>query len=116
MRKTIPAHEETYCDVCHRLERYLLVCIACGKEYCLTCRGIIPGCMVAPDVCKKCDERPAVREICERFAPMIKDLVTQRDVEIARLILVTDEPKRKEQGNGDEQSDQRPAGPEEDDR
>ena len=59
MAKKTVTKEVLTCDVCRREESYLLECVACRKQYCLTCDAIVPGCMVKPPVCRECGETKA---------------------------------------------------------
>ena len=92
MRKRVPAKTVTVCDVCHREDGYLTECIVCGKEYCLLCKCCIPGCMMAPDVCKECDDREDVQKVCAKHAPKFGKVLKRRDDELrglARSVAVT---------------------------
>lgn len=73
------------CDICERENNYLQKCIVCGKEYCLTCQSVIPGCMIGVDCCKECTERDDVNEIVKKYAIPLFDTKKLRDEELKKL-------------------------------
>jgi hypothetical protein len=84
MKIKIPAVEKEVCDICGR-DGILETCVVCGNRYCLICHCYLPGCMVRPDVCKKCDSRADVNQISKRFGLLIHDLCKQREAELKQL-------------------------------
>lgn len=74
------------CDVCNREQNYLQKCIVCGKEYCLLCNSIIPGCIIQVDCCKKCAERDDVNEIVKKYAEPLAKTKRQRDIKLQALL------------------------------
>ena len=84
MKVSIPAKETEVCDHCGR-EGHLTTCLVCGKQYCLICHCYLPGCMVRPDVCKKCDDREDVKKISAAWGKKILTLTNKRDAELSAL-------------------------------
>ncbi len=82
MKTTVPAKEVEVCDVCHRESTFLSTCLFCGKDYCLVCKGIMAGCIHPVDVCRSCDEDTVLRGIVAKHAPIIKQAIVARDIEI----------------------------------
>lgn len=80
MKITIPSKETEVCDRCRR-EGYLQSCIVCGDKFCLTCEGIICGCVHETDVCKKCENEPAVLAVVKKYVPRFMRVVKARDAE-----------------------------------
>jgi hypothetical protein len=83
MKTEIPARTAEVCDRCHR-EGFLQTCIRCGGRYCLTCDGIVAGCVVSPDVCRECSHDPVVVKLCEEYSPKLQKLVEERDAKIGK--------------------------------
>ena len=79
-----PAVQVEVCDTCQR-EGYLETCLVCGERYCLTCRGIMCGCMIAADLCRKCAKREDVGKVVERYAARISPIVKLRGGALRRL-------------------------------
>lgn len=73
------------CDVCEIENTYLQDCIVCGKEYCILCGSVMPGCMVSVNCCKKCGESDDVIEIVEEYAKPIVKIVEQRNNKLQRI-------------------------------
>lgn len=78
MKVTKPAREVTVCDLCSKEWSVLDTCLVCGKEYCYTCHGTMPGCIHAVEVCRKCSERPDVVEVVKRHAGPLRSLISER--------------------------------------
>lgn len=85
MKQRVPAKMVLVCDICHRQDGYLTKCLVCGREYCLLCRGIISGCMIMPDICRECDDKPEVKTLVDKYADKIVPIVRQRDAALKRL-------------------------------
>ena len=84
--KTTVTKEVTVCDLCKGEGFFLTECLVCGKEYCCSCEGLIPGCIVRPDVCLECDGLESkVQAICDKFAPRLAKSIKQRDQAIREL-------------------------------
>lgn len=84
MKVSIPAQEKEVCDHCGR-DGVLTTCLVCGKQYCLLCDCYLPGCMVRPDVCKKCDDRDDVKALSERYGKRLHKICVARDKEMRAL-------------------------------
>lgn len=87
MKRKRPAEVVDVCDICERESSSLFLekCKACGKEYCVTCRAIISGCVHTVDVCMKCSHREEVRIIAKKYAPRIQRILDKRDEELEEL-------------------------------
>jgi hypothetical protein len=85
MKKEV-TKEIRICDVCERENTYLQKCIVCGKEYCLICQSIIPGCMISVGCCKVCADRDDVNEIVRKYAKPLSETKQQRDKELQALL------------------------------
>lgn len=81
MKITVPEKEVEVCDICQR-EGCLQTCIHCDGRYCLTCNGIMPGCIHKVDVCRKCGKNGIVQAIVEKHVPAITAVLNTRDTEI----------------------------------
>ena len=90
MKTIIPKKEVELCDICER-DGYLKTCKSCGRVYCLTCEGIVPGCIHAMDVCRICDDDERVRAVSEKYAPRITSILKERDQELNSLRRADDE-------------------------
>lgn len=77
MKVTRPEETVQVCDFCER-DGYLERCLVCGKEYCLTCRGIITGCWVQPRVCRECCRREDVSRLVAEYAGKITPIIEAR--------------------------------------
>jgi len=84
VKLTTEPREIEVCDFCRR-ERFLQTCIVCGRQYCLTDQGTVPGCWVGPNVCRKCDEREDVKKVCDKYANQITPIVRKRNDALKRL-------------------------------
>lgn len=84
MKITQPAKEIEVCDRC-RSDGYLQQCIVCGKMYCLTCKALIMGCWVEPNVGKCCQDREDVLEIVARFSEQITPIIRARSEALKAL-------------------------------
>ena len=71
------------CDVCGNENRGY-ICVCCCKEHCWVCRGVVPGCEVSAEVCKNCDDLPAVQKVCEKYAGKFVRLKQQRAAELQK--------------------------------
>lgn len=58
--------DESYCDRCGSIGGYLTVCIVCGHEYCLVCRGVTCNAM-SQNICRDCIDRDDVRAILMKY-------------------------------------------------
>ena len=84
MKCKVPAREIKVCDFC-RLEGFLEACCVCGKEYCLTCHGIVAGSYGFHKLCRECACLTAVQQVCDRYAKKMALLFAARDKALARL-------------------------------
>ncbi len=84
MKVKKPAVEVEVCDRCQR-EGYLQTCLVCGERYCLTCQGLVAGCMVETNLCRKCTKREDVRKVTDRYAAKIRPVVKRRDAALKGL-------------------------------
>lgn len=84
MKITKPAEMVEVCDRC-QCAGYLETCIVCGKQYCLSCRGMIAGCWVSPDICRSCAEREDVITVVKTSATMITPIIQNRDKKLRCL-------------------------------
>lgn len=84
MKVEIPAQVKEVCDICGR-DCVLTTCIVCGKRYCLICHCYLAGCMVRPDVCRKCDDREDVKRIATAYGKEIFGVCKRRDAELKAL-------------------------------
>ena len=75
------------CDLCGNENNYTLfyTCVCCGKEHCYSCRGMIPGCQMDPEVCRNCADLPAVEKVSDKYAGKFLKLKQQRAAELAKL-------------------------------
>lgn len=85
MKIKIPSKTVTACDICHRETGVLDTCLICGKEYCMMCEPYLPGCMIKPHVCKKCDDRDDVKKVVANYADDFVRVYKLRDKALARL-------------------------------
>jgi hypothetical protein len=81
--RKIAEYEARVCDFCFRENQYLRTCIRCGREFCLTCNGIIPGCGIAPKTCRDCSGSHDVQRLCDQYAPKLSEILKERDAKIA---------------------------------
>ena len=72
------------CDICRR-DYVLTTCRVCGRQFCLMCDALIPGCWVKPEVCKLCGKREDVQAVVQRYAKRITPIIKQRETALARL-------------------------------
>ncbi len=82
MKITVPSKEAEACDICEHTmsSRGLLTkCVVCSRDYCHICEAIMCGCMVQPQVCRKCAEIEGVKLVVQDFAVPITALLKQRD-------------------------------------
>ena len=79
MKATVPARQVDYCDICYRETGYLRKCVACGREYCLTCEAVVVGCVHKMQVCRECGESDVVACIAKEYAPLILAVLEERD-------------------------------------
>jgi len=84
MKVKRPAAEVEVCDRCKR-EGFLQTCLVCGGRYCLTCDGLVMGCMISADLCRECSKREDVLKIMGRYATQIRPVVKRRDAALKRL-------------------------------
>lgn len=92
MKIKVPAKTEEVCDICHG-GGYLQTCKACGCRHCLICDYYLPGCIHKMDVCRKCCDRPEVKALAAKYAPEILRVLKKRDIELAQLSNVQDQPR-----------------------
>lgn len=85
MRVKVPAKTVEVCDICGRQTTILEKCIVCKKDYCVVCVAYLPGCYIAPDVCKKCDDRPDVVKAVARYSAAFAKLYKLRDLALKKL-------------------------------
>ena len=87
MKIKIPEKEIEICDICQRENclRPLTECLVCGQQYCITCAGIIPGCMVSANIGKCCSKRDDVLKIVDRYAEQMMPIVKKRNIALYRL-------------------------------
>jgi len=85
MEKTV---SKKFCDICEREVNYLQKCIVCGKEHCITCDAVIPGCAVNVDCCKICAQRDDVIQIVKDSAEPIFDIVKKRNMRLQGLLSI----------------------------
>jgi len=84
MKVTVPEKEVEVCDLCQH-DGYLETCLFCQGKFCLTCHGIIPGCIHKVQVCRKCGGEPALREIVSAYVPRLTEILNERDADIIEL-------------------------------
>lgn len=84
MKVKVPEKEIEVCDCCGRTG-YLKECLVCGGSYCLMCEGLICGCVVSVDICKKCKDRQDVRAIIDKNARPLMRIKNKRDNELLAL-------------------------------
>lgn len=73
------------CDVCQRETNTYDACTVCGAEMCVLCKGLVPGCIVDPGVCKKCALRKDVVAACAKWAKEYRGVNTKRLAELRKL-------------------------------
>jgi len=56
MKVQVPAKEIEICDICQRESTVLDTCLWCNKQFCLVCKGLVPGCVHTLNICKNCDD------------------------------------------------------------
>jgi hypothetical protein len=84
MKIKVPSKTVEVCDICKR-EGVLETCLICDKQYCLLCDCYLPGCMIRPDVCNKCDDREDVKAVVEKYSKDFVRIDKLRDVALLRL-------------------------------
>lgn len=84
MKRKVPAKTIDVCDICERETGLLETCLICGKQYCTLCDSFLPGCMIHPNVCKKCDDRDDVKKIVERYSKDFVRISKLRDAALKR--------------------------------
>lgn len=85
MKVKVPSKTVICCDVCRRESVLLETCLICGKEYCFLCESYLPGCMIRPDVCKKCDDREDVIKVVARYSKDFVRIDKARAMALKRL-------------------------------
>lgn len=85
MKITKPAEEVDACDLCQAEKKYLQVCVVCGSEFCLMCKGTVPGCWYPPRICKRCQSRDDVIAVVDMFSDEITPIIQNRRRALARL-------------------------------
>lgn len=104
MKVKVPAKTIEVCDVCHREARYFDACLFCGKKYCITCRGIIYGCIHEIDVCRDCDKNEVVLMVAKKFVPRIRKVLLARDDAIREAAQQKMHPTKNGRGKSDKVS------------
>ena len=84
MRVKVPAMETVVCDYCHR-SGYLETCPVCKKEFCISCKGMMFGCFVNPDVCDTCSKREDVKAVIAQAAKNIAPIIQKRSQDLNEL-------------------------------
>lgn len=71
------------CDLCQRenLSSLLDKCLVCGRDFCSLCKARFIGCVVAAEVCEKCDTE-ALSGKMATWGDRIREMVEQRDKEL----------------------------------
>lgn len=72
------------CSFCQQ-EGYLQICDICGKSFCISDQGIVPGCWGYTSICRDCANRKDVIKICERYAAELNNIYLNRNAELKRL-------------------------------
>lgn len=85
MKLKVPSKTVEACDLCRRETSVLTTCVICGKEYCYMCHPYLPGCMIEPHVCKKCDDRDDVKKVVARYSQNFVRIFKLREKSLARL-------------------------------
>lgn len=86
MKTRVPSRLVECCDICLREAHGLLdKCEVCGKEYCPTCRAIMPGCIRQPDVCKTCGNLEDVERTVDALTPEIATILKKRTQALNRI-------------------------------
>ena len=85
MKITKPQIEIEVCDLCGREAGYLLECTTCGKQYCLTCEGIVPKSWGYTNLCRKCSGRNDVKAVCQKYAEQLTPIFGNRNAALKRL-------------------------------
>ena len=85
MKIRVPSKTVTVCDICKRESLVLTACVVCGKEYCLTCKAIMAGCVHQSDVCRTCGESDLVKAVVERYVKPLITLLKRRDKALSAL-------------------------------
>lgn len=84
MKVTIAETTKHVCDLCSR-GGYLETCRVCGREFCLTCQGMVNGSWGFTTLCRTCAECDDVQKICERYATKLTPIFKNRDAALKRL-------------------------------
>lgn len=90
-----PSEIVEVCDLCQRQKIYLKKCIVCGKDYCLLCESVIPGCMHQPGICKDCGGDQYVKDVVLKYSKDILNIVNRRDQELKNWGIVNENAKDK---------------------
>lgn len=85
MKIKVPSKTVEACDICQRETGVLTTCTICGKQYCFICEPYLPGCMMKPHVCKKCDDRKDVQDVVKRYSKDFVRIFKLREKALARL-------------------------------
>ena len=85
MKIKIPSKTVEVCDLCQRETGVLTKCVICGKQYCYMCHPYLPGCMIEPHVCKKCDDRKDVQKVVQRYSHDFVKIFKLREKALDRL-------------------------------
>lgn len=88
MKIMIPAEEAReieVCDFCKDEKTALWTCPVCHRQFCISCEGIIGGCVIQPDVCKKCARREDVNAIVDSYVEKLRPILDRRKEELAAL-------------------------------
>ncbi len=84
MKVLKPEREVEVCDTCQH-EGFLQVCLVCGKQFCMSCHGIIAGCWVSPNVCRGCSRRADVLKVVGLYAKQITPIIAERRAALEAL-------------------------------
>lgn len=83
-KMTLPKRTVVVCDFCKR-GGFLEECDVCGKEVCLTCRGVVGQTGGFTVFCRECAKREDVRTICHRYADKLTPIYRKRYEALRRL-------------------------------
>jgi hypothetical protein len=80
MKVEIPSKVIEVCDICHCDKSVYEKCVVCGRQYCMICRAIMPGCIRQPDVCSECGETESVIAVVNKFVKPLVSILERRNI------------------------------------
>ena len=84
MKTTIPEHSVDVCDLCKQTG-VLASCHVCGREFCLSHRGIVPGSYGFTTLCIECADRDDVKAVCDQHTEQLVPIFQARNEALRQL-------------------------------